>query len=117
MEPGCTRASSRSARDDSAGHPRPWRARGPGHREILRVQRQIGAVVRIFEKAGAPPGLHVVDLGLEARLLLRSVVAAAAFGLVMHEYRVRRPDVAISRLGDAEAEIDVVEGHSEVLVV
>src|SRR5579863_40165 len=55
--------------------------------------------------------LHVLHLFEKTSLFLRSVLISPCGRFVMIEFRIRCPDITIPRFQNAQAEIDVVEGH------
>src|SRR5262249_28046199 len=92
------------------------KARRPRELHRLRGERQIRAQVGVVREPCAPAALHVVDLALEAGLLVGRVLAPAAERLVVIELGVRGVEVPVAGRLDAQAEVDVVESDGEGLL-
>src|SRR5262245_57216362 len=88
--------------------PGPPLARRPCQARNLRAEGQVGAEIRVLAQRAGPAGTERGHLAVGAGLLLGTERVAAACGLVVHQARVRGPDVPVPPLAELETEIDVV---------
>ena len=81
------------------------------------MQGKVGVVGWVVWQVVTPGLEHVIDFGLKARHFVGVQIIAACNGFVMVQLRERCPDGAITRAGQADTKVHVIESNGKIAFV
>src|SRR5580765_1205245 len=92
-------------------------SRRPGETEVVVSEREVRTVCWIVCQEISPTLLHIFDFGQKSCLLFQIVLTTSRCRFVVIEFRVRGPNIPVTRFTNPQAEIHIIECNDQVFFV